>query len=92
MKITEDRRENCNVNERVAMNTGEVIAAMERAGVNRLKGDWTNRDPVITTVLERHDRTGVPLYLLYPGTAGAAPQVLPQLLTPQRVIAAIDAL
>jgi len=76
----------------VALNTGEVIAAMERAGVTRLKGDWTNRDPVITTVLERHDRTGVPLYLLYPGTAGAAPQVLPQLLTPQRVIAAIDAL
>ena len=51
---------------------------------------------LMKTVLEqgtdRHDRTGVPLYLLYPGTAGAAPQVLPQLLTPQRVIAAIDAL
>ena len=92
VNLTADWCVTCHVNERVALNTGEVIAAMERAGVTRLKGDWTNRDPVITTVLERHDRTGVPLYLLYPGTAGAAPQVLPQLLTPQRVIAAIDAL
>lgn len=92
VNLTADWCVTCHVNERVALNTGEVIAAMERSGIVRLKGDWTNRDPVITTVLEQYDRTGVPLYLLYPGEAGAQPRVLPQLLTPQRVIEAIDAL
>lgn len=89
VNLTADWCVTCHVNERVALNTDAVIAAMNDAGVVRVKGDWTNRDPVITALLERHGRTGVPLYLLYPGRPDAEPVVLPQLLTPQRVIAAV---
>lgn len=92
VNLTADWCVTCHVNERVALNTTAVINAMTARDVVRLKGDWTNRDPVITAVLEEHGRTGVPLYLLYPGRPDAEPVVLPQLLTPQRVVAAVDAL
>jgi len=53
-------------------------------------GDWTNEDPDITEVLQRHGRAGVPLYLYFgPGASEAL--VLPQLLTPGLVIEAIEA-
>ena len=49
-----------------------------------LVGDWTDGDPVIGRFLEQHGRSGVPLYLFYrPGVA--APEVLPQVLTPERL-------
>jgi thiol:disulfide interchange protein DsbD len=53
--------------------------------------DWTRRDPAITRQLERHGRSGVPLYLLY-SPAVAAPVVLPPLLTENIVAEALHAL
>jgi len=71
----------CKVNEANAIDTAAVRQAFDRAGVTVMVGDWTNADPAISRFLEAHGRSGVPLYLYYaPG--GAAPQVLPQLLTP----------
>ena len=70
----------CKVNEAVALNRDGMRGAFAERQVNYLRGDWTNADPVISRLLESYGRSGVPLYLLYPG--GAAPaQVLPQLLT-----------
>ncbi len=77
----------CLANERVALSTDAVQAAMREQGVAYLKGDWTSRDDHITAYLERFGRTGVPLYVLY--LPGQAPRVLPQLLTPDLVIAAM---
>jgi thiol:disulfide interchange protein DsbD len=53
-----------------------------------LKGDWTDHDAAITDYLSQFGRTGVPLYVLYP-RGGGAPEVLPQLLTPDLVDAAL---
>ncbi|KAB2913710.1 MAG: thiol:disulfide interchange protein [Hyphomicrobiaceae bacterium] len=69
----------CLVNERAVLATGAVKAAFAGKNIAYLKGDWTNRNPEITRVLERHGRSGVPLYLLYAGTG--EPVVLPQILT-----------
>jgi thiol:disulfide interchange protein len=44
-----------------------------------LVGDWTRGDPTISRFLEKHGRSGVPLYLYY--APGKPVQVLPQLLT-----------
>lgn len=77
----------CLVNERVALSTPEVQAAFRAGGITYLKGDWTRQDPRITELLARHGRSGVPLYLFYP--AGQAARVLPQLLTPGIVQAAL---
>ena len=61
----------CLVNERVALETPAVRRAFEQAGVVKLKGDWTNRDPEITSSLKELGRAGVPLYLCWaPGADG----------------------
>ena len=78
----------CLVNEHAALSTAAVKAAFAARNIAYLKGDWTSRNPEITRVLERHGRSGVPLYLLYAG--GAEPVVLPQILTPAIVLGEID--
>lgn len=82
----------CLANEKVALSRPEVEAAFRKAGITYLKGDWTNKDPQISAHLADFGRSGVPLYLLYPAGPGdrSAVQVLPQLLTPATVLAAID--
>ena len=74
----------CMVNERTALSTDAVQAALKDGRVAYLKGDWTNQNPEITRLLERHGRSGVPLYVLYP--AAGEPIVLPQILTAGTVI------
>lgn len=71
----------CKVNEAAAIDRAEVRAAFDKAGVRTMVGDWTDGDPAITRFLEVHGRSGVPLYLWYPG-GQAEPRELPQILTP----------
>ena len=79
----------CKVNENVALKSDAVKDFFSREGVQVMVGDWTNEDPEITEILQRHGRAGVPLYLYFkPGSAEAL--VLPQLLTPDMVIEAIE--
>lgn len=78
----------CAVNEATSLSTKAVRAAMAERGVTYLKGDWTNQNPEITRLLEKHGRSGVPLYLLYTGTG--EPQVLPQILTEGTVLQALE--
>jgi thiol:disulfide interchange protein DsbD len=78
----------CLVNEQAALANAAVKAAFAARNIVYLKGDWTSRNPEITRVLERHGRSGVPLYLLYAGSA--EPVVLPQILTPAIVLGEID--
>ncbi|QOC24106.1 thioredoxin family protein [Wenzhouxiangella sp. AB-CW3] len=89
VNMTADWCITCLVNERVALNTSAVREAMEENDVVYLKGDWTRRDPDITEYLSSYDRNGVPLYVLYPRN-GEDPRVLPQVLTPQLVIQALE--
>ncbi|WP_317931318.1 protein-disulfide reductase DsbD [Halioxenophilus sp. WMMB6] len=80
----------CLANERVALGTERVRAAMQARGIQGLKGDWTNADPMITELLKKYGRSGVPLYLYFPPSADAQAVVLPQLLTPEIVITTIN--
>lgn len=70
----------CKANEAAAIHRAEVIRAFGKAGVVVMVGDWTNADPAIGRFLDRHGRSGVPLYLWY--APGREPRVLPQILTP----------
>jgi thiol:disulfide interchange protein DsbD len=78
----------CKVNERMALATEGVQRAFADQGVAYLTGDWTRGDPAISALLRAHQRDGVPLYLFYPA-GGAAPVVLPQILTEGIVLQAI---
>jgi thiol:disulfide interchange protein DsbD len=78
----------CLVNERVALSPQSVRAAFGRHKVVYLKGDWTRQDASITAYLKANGRSGVPLYVYYP--AAGEPVVLPQILTPDLVIRAVE--
>jgi len=72
----------CLVNERNAFADASVQEVFRNKGVSLIKGDWTNRDPAITSALSAFGRAGVPLYVIYNSTRGSSePKVLPQLLT-----------
>jgi thiol:disulfide interchange protein DsbD len=89
VNVTADWCITCLANERIALSSDAVLAAFRERGIVYLKGDWTNSDPQLTALLQAHGRSGVPLYLFYPGTAGAPATLLPQLLTPSIVLEAI---
>ena len=75
----------CKVNESVAIEREATRDALQAAGVVVLRGDWTRRDPEITRYLTAQGAAGVPLYVWYRGD-GSAPQVLPQVLTPDTLV------
>jgi len=79
----------CLVNERATLADNSVQQAFQRAGIHLLKGDWTNEDPQVTRKLAEFGRSGVPLYVYYP-RGPADPVVLPQILTPQMVLGALQ--
>jgi len=81
----------CLVNERVALETPGTRRAFEQAGVVKLKGDWTNRDPEITATLKEAGRAGVPLYLFWPPGA-ERPKILPQVLTEATIAAELSSI
>lgn len=79
----------CKANEASSLEIPATVELFRARNVAALKGDWTRFDPEIKRALEAHGRAGVPLYLVYPGRAGAAPAVLPELLTPGIVAEAV---
>ncbi len=79
----------CLVNERVALETPGTRRAFEQTGTVKLKGDWTNRDPEITSVLKELGRAGVPLYL-YWAPGAERPKILPQVLTEAAILSELQ--
>jgi thiol:disulfide interchange protein DsbD len=86
----------CLLNERVVLHASAVTDGFARKGVITLKADWTNRAPEISRMLAAFDRSGVPLYLLYPRSqtraAAGGPSVLPQILTERAVLDSLERL
>ncbi|WP_449252759.1 protein-disulfide reductase DsbD family protein [Brevundimonas naejangsanensis] len=88
VNFTADWCVTCKVNESTALSSARTAQALEQANALYLVGDWTRRDDAITAELQRHGRSGVPLYLVYaPGRS--EPRILPQLLTEGVVIDAL---
>ncbi|MCE0498468.1 MAG: thioredoxin family protein [Methylacidiphilales bacterium] len=82
----------CKVNEAVALGTDAVKQAFTDKNVALFRADWTHSDPAISTTLQKYNRDGVPLYLLYSPKTPDAPQVLPEALTPGIVLDALKGL
>ncbi len=79
----------CQVNERVVLRRPEVVERLKSGNIALVRADWTRRDEDIARALAALGRSGVPAYALYPGRPGAAPQVLPEVLTPSLVLDAL---
>jgi len=75
----------CKFNEASVLEAQDVREAFQRHGIVKLKADWTNGDPVITKLLQKFGRPGVPLYVLYPAK-NEEPIVFPELLTKSMIL------
>lgn len=90
VNFTADWCVTCKINEGAALSSRRTAETLKAHDAVYLVADWTRRDDAITAELERHGRSGVPLYLLYtPGQP--EPRILPQLLTEGLIIDALGA-
>jgi thiol:disulfide interchange protein len=78
----------CKVNEKGALEREQVAKAFADKQVAVLVGDWTRGDAAIGRFLEKHGRSGVPLYLYY--EPGKPVEILPQVLTPSRLVSMVS--
>jgi thiol:disulfide interchange protein len=78
----------CQVNERVALDNSAVRSRFAEAGIATLRADWTDANDAIARALAQFGRASVPLYVYYPA-GGKEPVILPELLTPGIVLAAL---
>jgi len=90
INLTADWCITCLANERMTLSTDAVKEALERLDVITLKGDWTNYNAEITTLLNKHGRSGVPLYLLYAASGKGEPRILPQILRTDDLLEALE--
>jgi len=80
----------CQVNERIALKRAEVEAALRKGNFVTMKADWTDYGPAIAQKLESLGRESVPTYVIYPAAPGSVPDVLPELLSKEIVLKAIE--
>lgn len=80
----------CRVQEKTVLETRRVRDALASHEVVPLQADWTRRDPHITSWLERFDRAGVPMYVVIPPTGVQDAILLPEVITPNMVIEALE--
>lgn len=76
----------CKVNEKTVLADEEVEKLFLEYDVVTLKGDWTRKDPEITSILQRHGRAGVPFYAVYPANKVDGVIVLPELINKKLVL------
>jgi len=73
---------NCKVNEIRVLKQDDIKQVFKDTNTAFLIADWTARDDVIAQEIARHNRVGIPLYLLYPaGHEDVSPEILPQTLS-----------
>jgi len=80
----------CQVNKKTSFEIPSVREKLKSLNAVALLGDYTHFPDAITTELNRYNRAGVPLVLIYPKNADATPIVLPEVLTPGIVLGALD--
>ncbi|MGO8837449.1 MAG: protein-disulfide reductase DsbD family protein [Limisphaerales bacterium] len=80
----------CQVNKKTSIEIPSVRTKLKSLDAVALLGDYTRFPDNITTELNRFNRAGVPLVLVYPKNPEAQPIVLPEILTPGIVLDALD--
>ncbi len=80
----------CQANKKTSIEIAAVRAKLQEINAVALLGDYTREDPAIAAELKRFGRAAVPLVVVFPRDASAAPMVLPEVLTPGLVLGALD--
>jgi len=80
----------CQINKQTSIEIPSVRAKLKESNAVALLGDYTHFPENISAELNRFNRAGVPLVLVYPKNPAAPPIVLPEILTPGIVLDALD--
>ena len=81
----------CQLNARTSLDIDSVGNKLKEINAVAFKADYTHFPDNITEELNRYNRAGVPLVLVYPRDTNAPPLVLPELLTEGIVLEKLDA-
>jgi suppressor for copper-sensitivity B len=81
---------NCKVNQTLVLDRGAVADRLKQSGTIAMIADWTKTDPGIGRFLAGFGRYGIPFDVVY-GPKAPAGIVLPEILTRDSVLAALDA-
>ena len=79
----------CKVNELAALERPALRDRLARPGTIRMRADWSRPDPAIATYLQGFGRYGIPFDVVY-GPGRPDGEALPELLTPDLVVEALD--
>jgi len=80
----------CQVNKKTSIEIPSVRAKLKAMNAVALLGDYTRFPDTITAELNHFNRAGVPLVLVYSKDPAAPPIVLPEILTPEIVLNALN--
>jgi thiol:disulfide interchange protein DsbD len=80
----------CKVAEQTVLETEAIREKIKTLGVVPVKADWTNRNDEITALLKKFGRSGVPLYVVFPAGKLSQPIVLPEVITKEMLIEALE--
>jgi suppressor for copper-sensitivity B len=79
----------CKVNKATVIRSAKIQRLLDRDGVVRMRGDWTNRDSRIAAYLATFERYGIPFNAVY-GPNAPEGVTLPEVLTRRAVVNAVD--
>lgn len=88
--VTADWCLTCKANKSLVLDRDPVRARLRGGSVIAMQADWTKPDDAIARFLERHDRYGIPFNIVF-GPGAPSGIALPEILTPQAVLGALDA-
>ena len=80
----------CQVNDKAVLSTDDIKKAFAKTGTVYMIADSTNYNADIQTAMAGFGRSGLPLYVVY-SADGRPPVILPQVLTKQDVVTALEA-
>jgi len=76
----------CKANEMAVLNSSDIKKQFQDMHIVPIRADWTSQDPNITKLLHKFNRSGVPLYVIFPAREPGKPIVLPEVITPSLVL------
>lgn len=87
--VTADWCLTCKVNERLVLGQAAMRRRLASPGIIAMRADWTRPNAAIAAYLRGFGRYGIPFNAVY-GPATPVGEALPEILTPERVTAALD--
>ena len=87
--VTADWCLTCKANKSLVLDRDPVRTRLRDGTVIAMQADWTRPDDSIARFLERHERYGIPFNVVF-GPGAPSGISLPEILTPQAVLEALD--